>query len=238
VTSPQGPWQQGGYSPYQPQGGYPQYPQPGGYYQYQQGNQYPQAGQYLQGSPYAAPPAPAQAMAVPPAPVSVAFWIGIVVPILATVLGVLNFVFIQEWLNGLVNSSIGGAESDPAGLEDTQHAVSTLVVVVGGVAAFFYVILTVLWIVFAFKMRAGRNWARVTLTVFASIWVLSGMYTLINAAGGGTGFLQLPPELHVPSSVVITGFVSGTIGLVSMATFIAMVLLKPSNRYFQARRMY
>jgi hypothetical protein len=242
VTSPQGPWQQGGYSPYQPQGGY-QYPQQGGYPQYQQGNpyqaQYPQSGQYPPSNPYAAPPVPAQnTVGYPrPAPVNVAFWIGIVVPIVATVLGVLNFVFIQSWLNGLINSTVSGAGADPAEAQNVQHAASTAVILVGGVVAFFWLILTVLWIVFSFKLRAGRNWARITLTVFASIWAVSGVYSLINAAGGGTGFVQLPAELHVPNSIVISGFVSGAIGLVSMATFIAMVFLKPSNWYFQAHGM-
>lgn len=238
VTSPQGPWQQGGYSPYQPQGGYPQgsqYPQQGGYPQYQQGNPF----QYPQGNPYAAPPVPAQeAAGYPrPAPVNVAFWIGIVVPILATVLGVLNFVFLEGWANGAINSSALGAGSDPADLQATQQAVSVAVILLGGVAAIFYLILTVLWIVFSFKMRAGRNWARVTLTVFASIWVLSGVYTLINSAGGGTGYIQLPSGLHPPGSIVVLGFVEGAIGLVAMATFIAMVFLKPANWYFQANRL-
>jgi hypothetical protein len=91
--------------------------------------------------------------------------------------------------------------------------------------------------VFGFKMRAGRNWARITLTVFASIWVVSAVMTLISAASGGTMFfISLPANVHPPTSITVLGFVQGAVSLVAMAAFIVLVNRKPSSAYFRARR--
>lgn len=241
VTSPQDPWQQGGYSQYPSQGGYPQYPQSGSYPQYPQGNQYQgnqypvnqyPGGQYQQGGPYAQTPAIAGYPR--PATIGVAFWIAILAPIVATVLGALNFLFLQSWASNAINAT-GGDPGDPD-IQSVQHAASIGVIVLGGVATFFSLVLTLLWILFAFQMRAGRNWARVVLTIFASIWCLSAIYILITAARGGLGGLELPADVQPPTSVAIISFALGAMGLISMAMFIVLVFLKPSNWYFQANR--
>lgn len=247
VTSPHDPWQQGGYSPYPAQGGYPQsggypqYPPGGGQYQggpYQggYGGQYPanqyQGGQYQQSSPYSQTPAMA---AYPrPATIGVAFWIAILVPIVVTVLEALDFVFLQSWASNAINT-FGDTGDDP-NFQQSAHYASVGIIVFGGVVTFFFLVLTLLWILFAFQLRGGRNWARVVLTIFASIWCLSAIYTLIISAQGGLGSIAMSAGLQPPTGVTIISYVVGAVGLISMATFITMVFLKPSNWYFQANR--
>jgi hypothetical protein len=221
VTSPQNPWQQGGY----PQGGTPsggfpqQYPQGGGYPQYPQ-----------QQNPYAAPPVPSHELNAlsRPMTVEIAFWIAVVVPLLATVLSVVSYMMLQGYINDSISSASTGTEFD-----------DDIASIANGVMLFFfifitvvYLILTTLWILFGFKMRVGRNWARITLTVFAAVWALSSVVSLIQ---GGTmtttGELEGVP---LPTSYYAMVYVQGGLGLVAMGVFITLVFLKPSNWYFQA----
>ncbi|MER7012302.1 hypothetical protein ABT324_12840 [Saccharopolyspora sp. NPDC000359] len=235
MTSPQNPWQQGGYPQYPqggtPSGGFPQqqYPQ-GGYPQQPQGG-------YQQQNPYAAPPVPAQEMAPVPRPmtVEIAFWIAIAVPLLVTVLSVVSFMTLQ----GYLNDTIAGVTADPELPSEFQDGVSSFVNGIMLITFIFmtviYLILTGLWILFGFKMRAGRNWARVTLTVFASIWVLSSIMSLIQ--GGSTAtFTGDMPDIALPTSYYVMTYIQGGLGLLSMGGFITLVFLQPSNWFFNASR--
>lgn len=223
MTSPQNPWQQGGH----PQGGTPS----GGFPQ----QQYPQGG-YPQQNPYAAPPVPAQEMNQVPRPITVeiAFWIAVAMPLLAVVLSVVSYMMVQGALNDFVASA---TSSDmPAEFQ------SGMASIVNGVMLFTFIFVTVifliltgLWIMFGFKMRAGRNWARITLTVFASIWLLSSIINLIQ--GGSTVTMTADmPEFVLPSSYYVMVYVQAGLGLLSMGAFIALVFLQPSNWYFNAAR--
>jgi quinol-cytochrome oxidoreductase complex cytochrome b subunit len=47
------------------------------------------------------------------------------------------------------------------------------------------VVFIALYLLFAYKMRAGRNWARITLTVLGGLNVVSILFSLRNAGGVG-----------------------------------------------------
>lgn len=253
MTSPQDPWQQDQSQQNYPQQGYPQNPQQPGHPQQgtpsggfpQQGYQqpgypqqgYPQPGYpqypppgYPQGNPYAAPPAPEHDTAAlsRPATINAAFWIAVVVPLLATVLIVVNTFLQQE----AIRSSISA--SDP----EVRELAGTAALVGIGFVVFFFAVLSGLWILFGFKMRAGRNWARITLTVFASLWLLVSVLNLLGATSMGmtygSGDVPAPPD---PSGgMVALSYTQAGLGLVAMAAFLVLVYLKPSNWFFQAAR--
>ncbi|KAA5833713.1 hypothetical protein F1721_13530 [Saccharopolyspora hirsuta] len=180
---------------------------------------------------------PAQEMAQipPPITVEIAFWIAIAVPLLVTVLSVVSFMTLQ----GYLNDTLAGVTSDPELPSEFQDGMSAFV---NGVMLFTFIfftviflILTGLWILFGFKMRAGRNWARVTLTVFASIWLLNSIFNLIQG-GSTTTFTGDMPEIAMPTSYYVLTYVQAGLGLLSMGGFIALVFVKPSNWYFNAAR--
>ncbi|GAA0505228.1 hypothetical protein GCM10011581_32840 [Saccharopolyspora subtropica] len=222
MTSPQTPWNSGGY---------PQYPQsgtPSGAFPQQQ---YPQGGyaQYPRSNPFAAPPVPGHDLGEfrRPATVEVAFWISVVVPLLATVLSVVSYLLLQGWMNDSLS-----------GMGDNEYTAEITSVANGFLLFFFifftiiYLILTALWILFGFKMRAGRNWARITLTVLASMWLLSSLVSLVQGGTMLTG--STVEEMEMPGSFLALTYTQGGLGVVGMALFITLVFLKPSNWYFQA----
>jgi hypothetical protein len=229
VTSPQDPWQQGGYQQYPQQqypqqGGYPpQSPSSGGYPQQGGYQPYPQGGSPY-GNPYAAPPVSAQEMSVMQRPVTVtiAFWIAIVMPILTTLLTGLSTYL--SW--DVVDRAIGSQD------ETAREAAGVGATIGIGLMAFIFLVLTGLWILFGIKMRAGRNWARITLTVFASIWELFAVIGLISSITGAAGSSLAGAEMT--GNAVIVGYVQNGLVVLTMAAFIVLVFLKSSNWFFQA----
>lgn len=245
VTNPQDPWQQGQpgqFSPHAQQGGYhPPDPNSGGFPQqggvqpgYPQQPGFSQQPGYPAVNPYAAPPVSGREVAAPSAPATIttAFWIAMVVPVLVTVLYavymLLTLRFVNDAIDSAVPSGVGAGEAS-----DFAASMMAVMVVVFVVVTIAYAVLTALWIVFGFKMRAGRNWARVTLTVFAVLWGLGAVVALVS--GGATfGTTDTVPELDTPTSLVVLGYVQNGLSLFAMITFVVLVFLKPSNWFFEA----
>ena len=215
MTTPQGPWQQGGY---------PQYPNSGGF-----GQPYPQYQQH----PYAAPPVPQQEMAGLSRPKTVegAFWISIIVPLAVTVISVVGYLLLFNWADEAMASSVRDLGGGGQELESTLSAFKAVLMVVFALFTIGYLVLTFLWILFGFKMRAGRNWARVTLSVFASLFALFSVFLLFN---GGVGSGDLPTGVHPPTAYAVLTYVQGGLGLVAMVGFLVLAYVRPSNWYFQA----
>lgn len=69
-----------------------------------------------------------------------------------------------------------------------------------------------LWIFFGVKMRAGRNWARIVLTVFAAISIVAN---LVAAVTGPTPILS-------------------ALGVVATAAVIVLMYRPAANPYFRA----
>jgi hypothetical protein len=146
-----------------PPGGNPGY-QPGGY-----GNQ--------SGLP-SFPPAPpsmesqAQQPAVnPPGTILGAFWCYVASAVLIVIGGILFYSQKQTLIDA-------ARDNNPNRLTETQieQGASTIVTFVLIVA----IILGVLFAFFAFKLRAGRNWARIVLTIVAALSLLSLVLSLRN----------------------------------------------------------
>jgi hypothetical protein len=98
-----------------------------------------------------------------PSPVQASFWLWIVTAVL-----------------GLIGTVIGFTQRDAAlaavRAANTQHlddATLQAAVTAGlAFAAVIAVVFAALYVLFAFKTRAGRNWARITLTVLTALRVL------------------------------------------------------------------
>ncbi|CAM06103.1 hypothetical protein A8924_7302 [Saccharopolyspora erythraea NRRL 2338] len=175
-------------------------------------------------SPYAAPQVPAHELAGVrrPQTVNLAFWVAIVNPLLFTVLTAVVMLMAMQ--------ALSGAMPQGDGMDDFRNAIGYTVMIVMGIFIFFYLILTGLWIAFGFKLRAGRNWARITLTVLASIWAVSCLTGLVSGPINLTG----SEGFELPGGLMAMSYATNALGLVGCGAFIALVFVKPSNWYFQA----
>ena len=101
-------------------------------------------------------------------------------------------------------------------ISDAQidSAVTAALAVAGIIAALFFA----LYLLFAFKMRAGRNWARIVLTVLGVLGIISNLYSL--AAGGAGG----------------VGLVLTVIQVALIGTAIFLMWQKESTHYFEAAK--
>jgi len=86
-------------------------------------------------------------------------------------------------------------------------------------AAVFGLIEVGLWVWMAFANRSGKNWARITATVFFSISCLS-IIGLLAASAGGSG----PFSAQKASGIGVTiGVITWVVGLAAMATCVKSV---------------
>lgn len=173
-----------------------------------------------------------------PPTVEAAFWIAIVMPLLAVLASVITYFTMRDWVERVLERSIA-AQGMNSGDPQFRQALSVahLVVqasLVGSIV--FAVIMAVLWILFGIKMRAGRNWARITLTVFAALWGLSSLIGLISGSvgPGATGVGSLPRGVEVPTHLAVIGYTENGLVLVTMVAFIVLSYVKPSQWFFQA----
>lgn len=165
-----------------------------------------------------------------PTTVTTAFWIAMVVPVLVTVLYAVYMLLGLQFFNERMTSGLGSGPSTD-GMREVATGVATAFVFLFGVVIVLYGVLTALWILFGFKMRAGRNWARVTLTVFAALWGLTSVVALVS---GGATFQSGGAELQMPGGLIALNYVQNALSLFAMITFVVLVFLRPSNWYFQA----
>lgn len=184
--------EQPGYGQQQP--GYGQQPH---YGQQQQGG-YQQPGGYgnsgLPGFPAA--PAPVdngpQPTFTPPTTVNAAFWCYIVGAV-AVVVGALLFLGQKQTILDTLRNN------NNAGLTESQlEAAANTGVTVGLV---FAIIVAALYAFFAFKMRAGRNWARIVLLIVAILALLS---LLTNLSNGTLPVLTLIGDLAAVVGAVLS----------------------------------
>ncbi|WP_157405420.1 hypothetical protein [Actinopolyspora halophila] len=244
MTSPQNPWQQDpsqqpGYQSGTPSGGFPQQGYPQQPYQQQP---YPQQG-YQQGAyganPYAAPPVSASefAAAQRPTTIDVAFWIAIIAPIVVTLLTAGAMLSVTQ----MVDEMVAGAdiETTSPNAPDPATVANAVFMAIFSIAIFFYAVLTGLWILFGFKMRAGRNWARITLTVFAGIWILYMLPTLFGNGMTSMNNMTLQGsqvDLDPPVALFALNISTGAVSIIAMIAFLVLVWMRPSNWFFKAVR--
>lgn len=104
----------------------------------------------------------------PPVPVQVAFWIWVASAVLSLVSAVLTPREKGEIINALTTAK-------PQGITPAQYEqyANTLIIV----SIVTLVLFAALYVFFAYKVRAGKNWARMTLTVLMVIGVAYDAYT-------------------------------------------------------------
>jgi len=146
-----------------------------------------------------------------PGPVNAAFAIFVAAAVW-TVLAVVLVLNSSVWEQALADAQASGVLQG-----DVDAAISILKTTSVVVAVIF----AGLFLLFAFKMRAGRNWARITLTVLAGL-------SLIQAFGIRT-------SVSVNNRVYETQHVwQGVVGAVLALAAIILMYLTVSNRYFSA----
>lgn len=93
----------------------------------------------------------------------------------------------------------------------------TVVSVAIALASGIVLVIGALFVFFAFMMRAGRNWARIVLTVLTGLSIASGL------SGGGTG-----GGMHW----------SNWVSLVLSIVALVFMFLAPSNEYFRRSKQF
>lgn len=200
MTTPSYP----GQNPQNPQYQNPQYqtPQyPGGQGSPYPGGGYPGQGQYGQVAPPAAPGS-----------VKGAFLIYLLAALLAA-LGIVLSLTSNIWDDAIA------AGANTSGL-DTQTVVNTAKIVTVVVGA----ILLALYLLFAFKMRAGRNWARIVLTVLSALSIASSFSASASVTVNG--------NVYKSTSTQATGWIGAVLGIIA----IVLMFLPASNAYFSASK--
>lgn len=147
--------------------------------------------------------APVAAPTAPPRFVNIAFWLFIASAVLSVISGIITIATIgsqrAQFLDAVKNSDQGG-KVDANSVADAVIAGATTWAVI---TLIFW---AVAFVLFAYFMRRGANWARIVLTVLTVLSLLN----IIN--GFGAGFLQFA------ASVVA----------------VILIWLRPSSEYFAA----
>ena len=211
---PQNPYQ--AQNPYPGQGGYPGQ-QPPGYPAGQGGNLgypggpagYPGYG----GAPVSEP--------VRPVTVTAAFWCWIAV-IAAWAVSLIILLTSSAWDQALAAATnTANRSSTSTVVVDTQSVINFFRVF----AVVVFVIVAGLYLLFAFKMQAGRNWARITLTVLGILGVLASI---------------TPSSRSVTVNGEVYASSSGPGWITAVLTLAAVVLMfvGGANEFFTASKAY
>jgi preprotein translocase subunit SecG len=153
----------------------------------------------------------------PAAPGSVkgAFLIYVVAALLAIV-GAVLLVTSKTW-DAAIAASAGKANASGITAESLANAVKIATVVVT-------VIIVGLYLLFAFKMRAGRNWARVVLTVLSAL-------SIANTARSSSSITVNNQVYSAAGSQVFSW-----LGAILAILAIVLMFLPASNAYFTASK--
>ncbi len=232
--------------PGQPQ--YPSGPQYPGQPQYPTGSQYPGQPQYPSGPQYPGqqggypgrPPYPGGAggypgygsggaaypggAGLPPEPtrpttVSYSFWCWIA----TTVAGLANLILTLTspvWALAIEAAARESSTRNPIDVTALVNVLKVIVVIV-------FLISMAIYLLFAFKMRAGRNWARIVLTVFGALSLLFVVTPTSRSVTVGTQTFEASQGQWVgwlTAALVVAGIV--------------LMYLAPSNKFFAEAKTY
>ncbi|WP_424190088.1 hypothetical protein ACOBQX_14705 [Actinokineospora sp. G85] len=197
--------------PNQPSGQSPQYGQEPQYGQAPQYGQQPGQSPQYQPMP-SAPPVGHGAPLTRPKQVDTSFMLWLV----NAAINILGFIVTLTIGSDVLRDQVREQAGVSGGLSDSEidTAVTAALTVSGIIAVAFFA----LYVLFAFKMRAGRNWARITLTVLGVLGVLSGLYSLASGDGG------------------VVGIILNVVQVVLIGTALFLMWQKPSTEYFEASK--
>lgn len=167
---------------------------------------------------YSGGPGPAEPPARPTS-VTLAF----VAWLLMTALSLLSLIFV---LTSPIWDRAVAAGARAADVNGVQIDASTLVNTVRITSVVGFLIGAALYLLFAFKMRAGRNWARVVLTVIGVLGVLSAVLpTYRSVTVNGTTYVVQNYGIH-------------WISLALLVAALVLMFVPASNAYFAAAKAY
>lgn len=155
------------------------------------------------GYPAGAAGVPTAAPTTPPRTINIAFWLFIAGAVLSVISGIITIATIGSQRAQFLDAVQKSDQSSSVNAQSVADAVIAGATVWAIVTLIFW---AVTFVLFAFFMRRGANWARIVLTVLTVLSLLN----IIN--GFGTGFLQ---------------FALAVVGVV-------LIWLRPSSEYFAA----
>jgi hypothetical protein len=148
-----------------------------------------------------------------------AFWCWIATTV-ASLIGLIITLTSSVWTDA-VNAGI--KQSGQSVNIDVQSLVNTVKII----SVFAFLVFAAVYLLFAFKMRAGRNWARIVLTVF-------GALTLLSSFNTSTSSVTVNGQTYSSSSG--SNWVTAVLALAG----IILMYVGQSNKYFadsKARRL-
>ncbi len=151
----------------------------------------------------------------PPGPVKGAFLIYLVAALISVV-GIVLVLTSNVWNQAIAAAGTSTA-ADGTSADSVVNAAKIITVV-------FAAVFIALYLLFAFKMRAGRNWARIVLTVLSALSILSAARSSASVTVNGQSF-------SVGSSQA-TGWIGAALAVVA----IVLMYMGPSNAYFAASK--
>lgn len=168
----------------------------------------PQQGQ----APHGAPAAP------PPVDVVTAYQLLCAVAVLGVVNMIASLLAVHADRATYVDQLLLDVAAQDAGMQIGRDTAETLMVVGLGLTALIGLGVTALYLLFVHKMRAGRNWARMLVTMIGVMMVFVAVPTLFGLGAGG-------------GAVMVAGGASILQAVLSVG---AIVLMHrgDSNRYF------
>lgn len=153
---------------------------------------------------------------VPPGSVKGAFLVYLLVALIAIV-GVILLTTSDVWEQALQESA---ASADAQGIN-----VNTLVNGVKLASIVVAVIFVGLYLLFAMKMRAGRNWARIVLTVLSAL-------SIVSAARPAASSMSVNGRTYAASTSQLSGWIGAALAVVA----IVLMFLPASSAYFAASK--
>ncbi|MEU0797459.1 hypothetical protein ABZ342_45975 [Amycolatopsis sp. NPDC005961] len=139
-----------------------------------------------------------------PSTVEGAFWAFIASTVIGLIGGLLIFGNRDAITDALRNSN----RQNGGGLTETQIDQAVNIAMITAVV--IAVVIAALYLLFAFKLRAGRNWARIVLTVLTALQLIS---------------------LLVGQSTIVAYF-----GVLAAAVGVVLSFMAPSNAYFASTK--
>lgn len=116
-----------------------------------------------------------------PKEVDLSFWLWVT----SFVLGIVGLIVFLGEFDTIRDTAVEEArrqvQREGSPLDEAQLESITSAVLIGGVV--IGLLISAVELLFALFMRKGRNWARILLTVFGGIGVVSGLYSLTTESG-------------------------------------------------------
>jgi len=156
-------------------------------------------------------PTPNRSTAPPPGPVNGAFFIYLLAAAIFVVGIVLTFT--SDIWDRALRENADMVNSSGMTTEQLINVTKTIAIVVG-------VVFVGLYLLFAFKMRAGRNWARIVLTVLSALSVVSQF--------SASASVTINNQTYTSSTNQATGWVGAIVSVIA----IVLMFLPASNEYF------